>query len=44
MSQEDVWGKSAPGSRNSECKGPEVGLTCSGTNKESRVAGGDEWG
>ena len=26
----DAWGKSSPGTRNSQCKGPEVGmcLTC----------------
>ena len=42
MIQEDVSGKRAPGSRDGKRKGPEVGLTCSGNSKESRVAAGGE--
>lgn len=32
------WGKSVPGRGNSQCKDPEVSVTCSGDIKEVSVA------
>ena len=39
----DTWGKVSPGTRNSKCKGPEVGmgLTCLRNDKEATVAGAE---